>query len=401
MRSRIERALRDSQKRLLAITASLFEGVLLVDVSGIIVFANKSAHRWLDAENLAERELDEVLRLQSADQVIAFADSPFHAVIVSGETIINDDAVFLTAAGRLVPVAYATSPLDEGAKQRIAVISFRSIEMLKEAQRDALQSSRLASVGQLAAGIAHEINTPIQYVGDNLRFIRDALGGVGAVIAALKGLAEQAGKTSEMETVCEAHEVDYLLEELPLATQQSLQGVEHVAHIVRSMKDFSHPGATAKVAADINRAIDSTLTVSRNEWKHVATVETDLDPNLPPIICFPAEINQVLLNLVVNAAHAIESTAQGHSGVIQISTRKDGASVEIRIADSGPGVPSTIQDKIFDPFFTTKTVGKGTGQGLAVCRDVIANKHGGKLFLDSSHTGGAMFVVRLPISGEA
>ncbi|MBK1664000.1 histidine kinase [Rhodospirillum rubrum] len=398
MRARVENVLRDSQGRMRAIAASLFEGVLLIDAHGIIVFANKSAYRWLETVDLVDHELDEVLKLRGPGRLIDFAESPFRRVIDSGETLIDDDAAFVVGAGHVVSVAYAASPLEEGGKRRIAVLSFRSIDALKEAQREALQASRLASVGQLAAGIAHEINTPIQYVGDNLRFIEGALGELGGALADLRTLAARGGLEAEADGCFAAKDIAYLMEELPLAATQSLQGVDHVAHIVRSMKEFSHPGTTAKVATDINRAIDSTLTVSRNEWKQLAQVETDLDADLPMILCFAAEINQVLLNLIVNAAHAIESVrAEGQLGTIHIATRGEAECIEIRITDSGPGVPLAIRDKIFDPFFTTKSVGKGTGQGLSICRDVVVTKHGGKMHLDTSVSPGACFVVRLPI----
>ncbi|PKU23574.1 FIST N-terminal domain-containing protein [Telmatospirillum siberiense] len=399
-RARIERALRDSQGRLLAITGSLFEGVLLVDDNGVIVFANSSAHRWLGIRHLAERELDEVLRLQIAGAEINFIDSPFRQVIENGKTVIDDDAVFVTESGGRLTVAYATSPLNEGDRRRMAIVSFRSIDALKEAQREAFQASRLASVGQLAAGIAHEINTPIQYVGDNLQFVRKSLGGLAEVITKLKTLLDETHHADEATRFFGDKDIDYLLTELPQSITESLDGIDHVAHIVRSMREFAHPGTATKVAANINRAISSTITVSRNEWKQVATMETDLDPDLPAVACFPSDINQVLLNLIVNAAHAIGSITPARLGVIRISTRLDGDFIEIRVADSGPGVPAALRHKIFDPFFTTKAVGKGTGQGLAICRNMVVNKHGGEIYVEETDAAGATFVVRLPVEPD-
>ena len=400
-RSRTEEALRKNQGRLMGITANLVEGVLLVDVFGHILFANTSAHKLLvnQTRALSGTDLDEAMKVLVGDQTVEFEDSPLKHAIEAGEPVIDDDATFVTQDGRRLSVGFAAAPLIEDGKRRGAVISFRNIEVLKTAQREALQSSRLASVGQLAAGIAHEINTPIQYIGDNLRFFRDSMAPLGKALKELKTLAETAGQADQAASLFAENDCDYLLEELPQAASQSLQGVDHVAHIVRSMKDFSHPGTTAKVATDINRAVDSTLTVCRNEWKHVAEVETTLDPDLPHVLCFPADINQVLLNLVINAAQAIESTSNGQMGKIHISTRVccDGY-VEIRVQDNGPGVPKSIRDKIFDPFFTTKEVGKGTGQGLSISLDVICNKHGGRLVLDEIATGAA-FIVQLPING--
>ena len=399
-RALIEEALRKSEGRLMGITANLVEGVLLVDVNGHILFANRSAHRLLvdEGETLAGTDLDDVLQVIQAGDPVPFEGGPFLRTVEAAKPFVDDDAVFVIRTQRRLNVGFAAAPLKDEGKQWSIVISFRSIESLKVAQREALQSSRLASVGQLAAGIAHEINTPIQYIGDNLRFIVDSLSKVGETVSGLKSLLADTAHVEVAERLYAEQDVDYLLEELPLAANQSLEGVNQVAHIVRSMKEFSHPGTTAKVAVDINHAIESTITVSRNEWKHVAVLTTDLDAALPPVVCFPADVNQVLLNLFVNAAHAIEATKSPSLGKILVSTRQDGAFVEICVADSGPGVPQSIRDKIFDPFFTTKEVGKGTGQGLSICLDVIFNKHGGKLFLDETTNDGAVFVVRLPIN---
>lgn len=406
-RKRTENALAASQNRLRGITDSLFEGVLVVDEHGHIIFANRSAHRLLNGGHtrMTGQELDTFLVLMDGQHGTAFGDSPLREVIVRQTTINVDDAVFRTAQGDAIPVAYACSPLLEDGKCRGAIISFRNIATLKQAQQEAMQASRLASVGQLAAGIAHEINTPIQYVGDNLRFVSDAFTQVATVLDAYQRLESAAADTcrQEIEVVRAAKdkaEIDYNLTEIPVALSQSLQGVQQVTEIVRSMKEFSHPGTTTKVATDLNRALEGTLTVSRNEWKHRARVELDLDPTLPLVTCLPGAINQVFLNLIINAADAIDELRGSREGLIRISTRHEEEWVEIRIEDNGPGVPLEIQDRIFDPFFTTKEVGKGTGQGLMICRDVIVAKHGGKFYYSGEFGKGAAFVVRLPILEE-
>jgi len=308
----------------------------------------------------------------------------------------NLDYSLQTRAGRLIHIRSSGKPFfaDDGTFKGYRGTS-SDITALVDAQREALQSSRLASVGQLAAGIAHEINTPIQYVGDNLRFFDSSLKSMTDAIKAVEAAtAEVPEVQAKVAAILEAADIPYLLEELPAAAQQSLDGVEHVGRIVRSMKEFSHPGSSAKVMTDLNRAIESTLIVTTNEWKHTARVEKDLDPNLPQILCLPADVNQVLLNLIVNASHALEG--QERQGVIRISTRAEADAIEIRIADNGPGVPETLRERVFDPFFTTKAVGKGTGQGLAIAMDVVVNKHGGRLSVEETEGGGATFVVRLP-----
>lgn len=386
-----------SQQRLKSITENLFEGVLVVDETGQTLFANSSARALLDCPDAVGRPLDQVLRLDGQD----FVQSCWPEVMASGKPRRQDEAVFATASGTRLNVAFACSPLIEQGQCLGAVISFRDITQLKTAQQEALQASRLASVGQLAAGIAHEINTPIQYVGDNLRFVRDSIDDITGVLDQARLLLKDGPAAQDFEETYARADVDYLREELPAALSQSLDGVAQVSRIVLSMKEFSHPGSSSKSSTDINRALDSTITVSRNTWKQVATVETDFDPSLPAIHCHAGEINQVFLNLIVNAAHAIEASGKPLPGIIRVSTKKDGNTVRISVQDSGTGISPEVQQKIFDPFFTTKAVGKGTGQGLAICLDVVKVKHGGRLEVNGNEGQGAEFVVTLPIDATA
>ncbi len=268
------------------------------------------------------------------------------------------------------------------------------------------QSRKLESIGQLAAGIAHEINTPVQYIGDNATFLQNSFQELislfqrydeffsrvkmGKLDPALIDALDQARADADL---------DYLAREIPVAIQQSLEGVHRVSEIVRAMKEFSHPGVKEKTALDINNAILHTLTVSRNEWKYVAEVETDLDPELPKITCLPGEINQVFLNLIVNAAQAIalqNENGKNGKGIIRIQTRKMLDWVEIKVSDTGPGIADDVKPHIFEPFFTTKEVGKGTGQGLAIAYDVIERKHGGSITFESEVGVGTTFIVKLP-----
>lgn len=278
---------------------------------------------------------------------------------------------------------------------------------LEASHNQSLQSEKLASVGQLAAGIAHEINTPIQFVGDNTRFLDEAFGDLFSLIdvydeqtkSVLEGktdieLAEKANaKREEVD-------VEYLAEEVPTAISQSLEGIDRVTKIVRSMKDFSHPGSDSKEVIDLNQAIESTITVSKNEWKYTAELETDLDESLIDVPCYPGEFNQVVLNIIVNAAHAIEDTRSEDNdamGKITLSTKRLDNFAEIRIGDSGTGMPEEVRKRIFEPFFTTKGVGKGSGQGLAIAYTVIVDKHKGTLEVESEQGKGTTFIIRLPL----
>ena len=279
----------------------------------------------------------------------------------------------------------------------------RNAELEREQMEVQLRhAQKLEAIGQLAAGIAHEINTPTQYIGDNAIFLRDAFKDVLGFMALVQERISQGALPLEWEERVQALDLDYLQEEIPRAIQQSLEGVGRVSKIVSAMKDFSHPGGALRERVDLNRAIESTITVSRNTWKYVATLETDFDPQLPLVPCFPGEFNQVILNILVNAAHAIEEAnggrASGRLGLIRVSTRQQGDTVEIRISDTGTGIPKEIRSRIFEPFFTTKPVGKGTGQGLSIARAVIVDKHHGKLDLQSEPGQGTTFLLQLPLN---
>ena len=194
-------------------------------------------------------------------------------------------------------------------------------------------------------------------------------------------------------------DLEFLLEEVPSALEQSMEGLDRIATIVRAMKEFSHPGSVERTSTDLNRAIESTITVARNEWKYAAVVHTDFDPELPQVPVVPGDFNQVVLNLVVNAAHAVAARygEQGELGRIEVSTARDGDHVVVRVTDDGTGIEPELQARIFEPFFTTKEVGRGTGQGLALAHTVIADRHGGTLTVDSEPGVGSTFTVRLPL----
>jgi len=277
----------------------------------------------------------------------------------------------------------------------------------KNLETQLLQAQKLESVGQLAAGIAHEINTPTQYVRDNTRFLQEAFAHYREALLALQQLREplptavpDAPLLAEVDRVLEEKDIEYLMQEIPQAIDQSLDGLQHIASIVSAMKEFSHPGSDEKQRIDINGVVQNIVTVSRNEWKYVAELETDFDPGLPPMLGYRDKLGQVILNMIVNAAHAIAdkfTEGDGDKGRIQVRTARIGQMVEIRIIDNGPGVPADIRERIFDPFFTTKEVGKGTGQGLSIAHAVVADLHQGRLALESTPGGGATFVIHLPL----
>jgi len=283
----------------------------------------------------------------------------------------------------------------------------REINERKKLESQLVQAQKLESIGQLAAGVAHEINTPIQYIGDNINFLQESFQDILRLLREYEQVRKQATEgrvnselLSNTEDTLKAVNIDYLTEEAPRAIQESLEGVGNVARIVQAMKEFAHSGTKEKIAADLNHAIESTFTVTRNRWKYVADLETDFDPELPPVTCLVDEFNQVILNLIVNAADAITEKMGEESedkGMISISTRRDGEWAEIRVTDTGGGIPEKIRERIFDPFFTTKEVGMGSGQGLTIGHSVIVDKHGGTLTFETELGRGTTFIIRLPI----
>jgi len=277
----------------------------------------------------------------------------------------------------------------------------------KRMERELTQAQRMQAIGHLAAGIAHEINTPTQYIGDNARFLQAGFGDLDTLLGAFDHLLQAAKQhtvtdelISEVEILVRRANVDYLTAEIPRAIEQSLEGVDRVATIVRAMKEFSHPGQHDKQAVDLNHLIESALTVSRGEWKHVADLVTDFDAGLPPVPCLPSDLSRVMVNLVVNAAHAIADVVQDGTngkGRITLRTRRCGDWVEVRVEDTGTGIPEEIRSKVFDPFFTTKDVGEGSGQGLAIAHSIVAEEHGGTISFETAAGRGTTFIVRLPL----
>jgi signal transduction histidine kinase len=265
------------------------------------------------------------------------------------------------------------------------------IERRKQLEIELAQAEKLRAVGQLASGIAHELNTPIQYVSDNLDFLQKAFQALTVFIA--RGVEGESGKARS--------KLDFMQQNIPGALEAALDGCSRVAEIVQAMKIFAHPDGGVCAPADINQALTSTLAVARNVVRYVADVELDLG-ELPLVECRIGDINQVFLNLIINAAHAV---ADRHGpegrGKIRLSTSVRDDRVIVAVADDGCGIPEAVQPRIFEPFFTTKEVGKGTGQGLAISRSIVADRHGGSLSFETAPGVGTTFTVVLPVSAKA
>jgi len=394
------KTLRASEERYRELFENASDLVFTTDMQGHLTSLNKVAEQTLgySREEATQKALRQLVDAKHWERVERCFER-----LLRGESTVQFEVEIMTKDGQRANLEVKPRLIfRDGQPVGVQGIG-RDITGREIAEMELRQAQKLESVGRLAAGIAHEINTPIQFVGDNTRFLQDAFASLGllynkfeklrsAVSTQCPGLLEDVRRAEE--------ELDsaFLLKEIPKALDQSLEGVTRVATIVRAMKEFAHPESKDMAAADLNKALLSTLTVARNELKYVADVETDLG-DLPPVVCNVGDMNQVFLNLLVNAAHAVGDVMKvtGKKGKISVHTQVDGSMALIAIADTGGGIPEGIRSRIFDPFFTTKEVGRGTGQGLAIARSVVVDRHKGTLTYESEVGKGTTFYVRLPL----
>src|ERR1700674_1440056 len=405
---RVEASLRESEERYRELFENAQDAIYVHDIHGNYLSVNGAA------ENLGGYSRDEIIGRNFADFMAPEYAEWIRTNKLGGKGQNAYEIEMIAKDGRSVPVEVSTRLIYEngivigvqGIGRNITERK-RAEETLRKLEVQLRQAQKLESIGQLAAGIAHEINTPAQYVSDNTRFLRDAFRDLLKVHQKYSQLAEAGGSGAvtadfllKVEPLAKQADVDFLAQEIPKAIEHSLDGTERTSKIVRSMKDFAHPGTAVKQACDLNKAIDSTITVACSEWKYVADMVTDFDTTLPLVPCLQGAFNQVVLNMIINASHAIGDVIGDGSagkGTITISTRRAGEWAEIRIGDTGTGIPEENRMRIFDPFFTTKQVGKGTGQGLSISHNVVVEKHNGTITLESEEGAGTPFIIRLPL----
>jgi PAS domain S-box-containing protein len=342
----------------------------------------------------------------------AFSDE--QRILASGEPVLDLEEKETWPDGRITWVTTSKFPLRDSDGKVVGTFGIsRDITARKKVESEHREmetklhlAQKLESIGRLAAGIAHEINTPTQYISDNVRFVTEAFNSVANVISArrelLKAGADQPGLTAIQSRLAEAeaaNELDYYLKELPSTLAQTAEGLGRISRIVRSLKEFSHPNNAHRGSADLNRAIETAVAVSRHEWKYVAEVVTDFEATLPPVPCVLDEFNQVMLNLIINAAHAIEAAKKDASAVlgrITIRTKHTERHAIVEVEDTGIGIAPEHRDRIFEPFFTTKAPGRGTGQGLGIVHTVVTKHHGGTVDFTTEVGVGTTFRIALP-----
>jgi PAS domain S-box-containing protein len=368
-----------------------------------------AATQWYARNKDSQASLNTTLRSGATFQYEAEVPRKDGSTFLLGisMTPICDSSGSLTHA--VVIGADITNKREEARKKQ--ELQDKLLEEMKERERMVLElqlAQKLESVGRLAAGIAHEINTPIQYVGDSVQFLRTAYDDLIRLLDEWRAAALllPAGDMrdrldEEFSRLTQQYDMDFVRSEMPRAFSRTFDGVERVATIVKAMKEFAHPDAEEQNLADLNHAIETTLLVASNEYKYVAKVHTDF-AELPGVICNIGELNQVVLNLVVNAAHAIHDAGRDvETGEIHISTALAGDSAVIRIRDNGCGIPEEHISKVYDPFFTTKEVGRGTGQGLSIAHTILVDKHCGSIDVTSRVGAGTEFILTIPIGGRA
>jgi len=400
-----QRELEEAREQLEAVMTCAPAVIATLGKDDAILFLNRSWPYLNDRQRVGAPWKDFVEPSRQApmaaalQQVFESGAHQFHQVAISGPD------------GRARWLSNHVGPMRIGGSIAAAVVISQDITESKQAEVELANAQRLASVGTLAAGVAHEINTPVQFVSDSVHFVRDAGAEVLALVETLEALprlvldgapsAELLDAATAAAAAIDGADLGYLRDNLPKALDRALEGLERVATIVRAMKEFAHPAQKDMAAVDLNRAIQSTLTVATSEYKYTADLATELG-ELPPVVCHVNDINQVVLNIVVNATHAISDRLKGSDGrgTITVRTTRQGEQVVIAISDTGGGIPESIRSRIFDPFFTTKEVGRGTGQGLAIARAIVKDKHGGDLTFETQIGKGTTFLIRLPIAGK-
>ena len=389
----------------------MFSSVVEQCASGIIIqceerllYANPAALDCLGWSSIAEVPDGALAELFEPESYSTLHPN-LRKVVPDDDQLFMGDLKLRRRGGALIDaeVHHAALPLSRDGS---SMLNFRDVTMLRRMETDLHQAQKLESVGRLAAGIAHEINTPIQFIGDSAYFVGTMLTDVLDLLqrsrAELRAIAEAAGDTAALQRFADEEvvvDLDYASEQGPLAVERIIDGVSRVARIVSAMKCFSHPGSAEASPLDVNKLLADTLVVAGHEMKTVGEVSTDFG-EVPSLNGYPGELNQAFLNLVVNAAHAVADRPSDvtEPGRVAISTRFEDGHVVIRVADTGCGMTPEVQARLFEPFFTTKAVGRGTGQGLTVVRAAVVQKHNGTIDCDSTVGVGTTFIVRLPLS---
>lgn len=409
LRNRDKESLLAANREIELLLGAIPSMLVRIDPDKTVVRWNETANALFGIE--ASRVIGRPLGVCPLSWQWPLVEEAIEACILSSEPVSIADLRFVNAEGKPGVLELILSAIRNDGDALVGVlVQGRDVTRLRQMESHLLQAQKLEAIGQLAAGIAHEINTPAQFVGDNAQFLRQAFDDLQSVLGMFGELLDAAGSgpvpaplLGRARAMAEDLDMDFLRKELPLSIEHIQEGIERISNVVRSMKEYAHPGGRERALTDINRILENTLVVARSEYKYVADLEMDLDPDLPQVICMADDIKQSFLNVVINASHAIQEKIGGNPqqrGRIRISTARSGDEVEIRISDTGTGIPESIRSRVFDPFFTTKSVGKGTGQGLSIVYSTIVDKHSGTITFETEEGQGTTFIIRLPVEED-
>lgn len=417
-RKKAEEELLRSEQTLRTITETAMDAIIMINHEGKTTFWNPAAEKIFGytQEEIIGKNLHELI---APDDLLKLHNQAFPDFVKTGTGNAIGKSLVLSGKrkdGKVISIELTISRIKIDDRWNAMGI-VRDISERNQLEVQLRQSQKMESIGTLASGIAHEINTPTQYVGNNIKFFEDSFDELKEILEAVNILKQEENETDLCDKLKEIHkliedaDLEYLFEEIPKAIEEAKRGITNVTRIVSAMRSFAHPGAKEKKMTNIHNALENTITISRNEWKYDAELFTKFDPEVPLVPCYVSEFNQVILNMIVNAAHAIRELAEtkkdrktveiengSYKGKIEIATKKYDNFVEIVISDNGTGIPKEVQDRVFEPFFTTKDVGQGTGQGLTLAYNVIVEQHGGELFLESESGENTKFHVRLPLN---
>jgi len=395
-----------AMSRLTAAIDQAAEMIVMTDLNGIMTYVNP-AFEVVSGYSRSEAVGRISGLLQGGERTGNFSSETWETI--TGGRVWKGRIVNRRKNGERYTLESSIGPIRNHAGELIGFVGVgRDITEQMAVESQLRQSQKLESIGELAAGIAHEINTPTQYVTSNLQFLSDAFETYAGTIERCRELARMVSERPDLfpdegyreraGNALDEEEMEYLADDVPSALEESSAGLKRIAEIVRSIRQLAHPGELTKAFHDLNEIVRNAITVSTNEWKYVAGMEFVPDESLAPVFCLKGEVAQVVLNLIVNAAHAIEAKVAGgdQQGTIYIRTFSEGESAVLEVRDTGTGMSAEVAAKAFDPFFTTKEVGKGTGQGLAIARSVVVGMHGGAIEIDTAEGEGATFTVRLP-----
>ncbi|MEM1108134.1 MAG: ATP-binding protein [Planctomycetota bacterium] len=408
----LRKVLDRERARLQLIMDTIPQGVFWKDLYGNILGRNHAMDEMLglNAPNSrrGESELHEDNLPWTESQRYRFRRDD-QRIIDTGQPRLEQEETIVRPDGVTLAVLISKVPLRDADGAAIGLLySVIDITQRKQLEQQLSHAHKMESIGELAAGVAHEINTPTQFVSENMRFLGEAIEKFQRFIAQQEAFADPDGpqigwaeRHEKLHDLKDEIDYDFINEEAPRAVQESVEGLDRIRHIVTAMREFSHPGEGSAQDFDLNRVIETSATVCRNRWKYIAEIEFDLDPDLPTAHGHAGELGQVIVNLIVNAADALELAHPREAGFdatgrIYLTTRATEDWIEIVVADNGTGVPEEIIPRVFDPFFTTKDVGQGTGQGLSITHNVVVTNHGGEVDLTNQPNGGAKFTLRLP-----